>query len=92
MIKFYIERIAENGNKEDSMKYSEWLNFWLENYIKPSVKQKTYLRYKEIVEKQIGEQFDVYGLNELTPMLFQQFVTELLTSGNAKTGGGLSGI
>lgn len=72
------------------MKYSEWLNFWLENYIKPSVKQKTYLRYKEIVEKQIGEQFDVYGLNELTPMLFQQFVTELLTSGNAKTGGGLS--
>ena len=35
------------------MKYSEWLNFWLENYIKPSVKQKTYLRYKEIAQKQI---------------------------------------
>ena len=72
------------------MKYSEWLNFWLENYIKPSVKQKTYLRYKEIVQKQIGVRFDAYALDNLTPMIFQQFVTELLTSGNSKTGNGLS--
>ena len=72
------------------MKYSEWLNFWLENYIKPSVKQKTYLRYKEIAQKQIEKRFDAYALDELTPMIFQQFVTELLTSGNAKTGDGLS--
>lgn len=72
------------------MKYSEWLIFWLENYIKPSVKQKTYLRYKEIVQKQIGARFDTCALDELTPMIFQQFVTELLTSGNTKTGYGLS--
>lgn len=72
------------------MKYSEWLNIWLENYIKPSVKQKTYIRYKEIIEKQIGARFDTYALDELTPMVFQQFVTELLTSGNVKTGAGLS--
>lgn len=72
------------------MKYSEWLNIWLENYVKPSTKQKTYLRYKEIVQKQLGKRFDLYELNELTPILLQQFVTELLTSGNTKTGAGLS--
>ena len=72
------------------MKYSEWLNIWLENYVKPSTKQKTYLRYKEIVHKQIGKRFDLYELNELTPIVIQRFITELLTSGNTKTGAGLS--
>ncbi len=72
------------------MVYSEWLNFWLDNYIKSSLKQKTYLCYLEIVQKHIGVRFDAYVIDELTPMIFQQFVAELLTSGNLKTGNGLS--
>ena len=28
------------------MKYIEWLNIWLNNYIKPSAKERTYIRYE----------------------------------------------
>ena len=31
------------------MKYSEWLNIWLENYIKPSSKERTYIRYGQLI-------------------------------------------
>ncbi len=72
------------------MNYKEWLNIWLENYAGPSVKPKTYLRYKEIVCNQICPRLEEYELDELSPMLLQRFVTDLLTSGNKKNGGGLA--
>lgn len=72
------------------MKYTQWLNIWLENYMKPSVKPKTYLRYSEIVNKQLALNFEKYDMNELTPIIFQKFITDLLTSGNKRTGEGLS--
>ena len=31
------------------MKYKDWIKEWLENYVKPSLKQRTYIRYSEIV-------------------------------------------
>lgn len=72
------------------MKYTQWLNIWLENYMKPSAKPKTYLRYSEIVNKQLALNFEKYDMNELTPIIFQKFITDLLTSGNKRTGEGLS--
>lgn len=71
------------------MKYKDWLNEWLENYVKPSSKIRTYERYQGIASHiipKLGE----YKLNELTPILLQKFTTELLESGNKKTGKGLS--
>lgn len=35
------------------MKYKKWLDVWLENYVKQSVKRRTYLRYKEIANDHI---------------------------------------
>ena len=34
------------------MKYKEWLNIWLENYVKPTAKMRTYERYSQIVKQQ----------------------------------------
>ena len=31
------------------MKYNQWLDIWLENYVKPTSKIKTYTIYKQIV-------------------------------------------
>ena len=31
------------------MLYEEWLSGWLENYVKPSVKERTYAKYADIV-------------------------------------------
>ena len=32
------------------MKVREWLPLWLENYVKPTAKEKTYIRYSEVVK------------------------------------------
>lgn len=72
------------------MQYKEWLNEWLECYVKPSSKQKTYIRYSEIVSGHIVGALGNYEMDELTPLILQRFTTELLQSGNLKTGKGLS--
>ena len=72
------------------MKYQEWLINWLNNYIQPSSKQRTYTRYSEIVNQHIIPKLGEIDLNDLTPFTLQCFVTELLNSGNLKTGKGLS--
>lgn len=72
------------------MLYKEWLSNWLENYVQPSAKQRTYTRYKEIVEQHIITQLGELELSEITPYVLQCYVTELLKSGNLKTGKGLS--
>lgn len=72
------------------MQYKEWLREWLESYVKPSSKQKTYIRYSEIVSQHIVGSLGDYEMGELTPLILQRFTTELLQSGNLKTGKGLS--
>ena len=72
------------------MKYIDWLIQWLENYIRPSVKMRTYERYKLIIEQHIKDKIGGLNLNDLSPLVLQSFITELLQSGNKKTGKGLS--
>ena len=72
------------------MKYIDWLIQWLENYIRQSVKVRTYERYKLIIEQHIKDKIGGIELNSLSPLVLQLFITELLQSGNKKTGKGLS--
>ncbi len=72
------------------MKYQEWLISWLENYIQPSSKQRTFARYSEIVNQHIIPKLGETEITELTPFALQCFVTELLNSGNLKNNKGLS--
>lgn len=72
------------------MKYIEWLNIWLNNYIKPSAKERTYIRYEQLIRTHIAPKIGDMDVNDLTPIVLQSFVTELLSSGNDKTGKGLS--
>ena len=72
------------------MKYIDWLIQWLENYIRPSVKVRTYERYKLIVEQHIKDKIGGVELSDLSPLILQPLITELLQNGNKKTGKGLS--
>ena len=72
------------------MKYKEWLNIWLNNYVKTSTKLRTYERYSQTVRVNILPILGEYELSELTPLLLQTYVTDLLTHGNNRTGMGLS--
>ncbi|MCM1130161.1 MAG: site-specific integrase [Roseburia sp.] len=72
------------------MKYKIWLNEWLENYVKVSSKIRTVERYEQIISKHISPKLGDYDLDELTPILIQKYVSELLTQGNKRTGLGLA--
>ena len=75
---------------QTNMKYIDWLNQWLENYVHPSVKIRTYERYKLIIEQHIKDNIGSRELDELSPLVLQEFITGLLRNGNCKTGKGLS--
>ena len=72
------------------MKLKEWLDIWLNKYIKYTVKLRTYDRYKYIIEKHINYCLGDKELDELSPQLLQDFVLEKVEKGNLKTGQALA--
>lgn len=72
------------------MKYKDWMKEWLENYVKASLKQRTYTRYAEIVCGHILPTLGEYNIEEITPLKLQRYTKELLQKGNQRTGKGLS--
>lgn len=72
------------------MQYKEWLDIWLENYVKPTHKIRTSDLYRQIVEKKIVPYLGDYDLDELTPITIQRYITEMSEKGNTRTGKGLS--
>ena len=57
------------------MKYIEWLNIWFNNYIKPSAKERTYIRYEQLMRTHIAPKIGDKDINDLTPIVLQSFVT-----------------
>lgn len=72
------------------MKYKIWLKEWIENYVKISAKVRTIERYEQIIDDHIIPKLGDLELEELSPILIQKYVTELLTRGNKRTGLGLA--
>ncbi len=72
------------------MKLHEWLDAWINKYAKLSIKQRTYLQYKESIEKHINPILGDYELTNLSANVLQEFVIQKLETGNLKTGKGLS--
>ena len=72
------------------MKTTDWFGEWLAHYVKPASKQKTYRRYEEIVAQHILPKFGTMELEDLTPLVLQRYISELLECGNLRTGVGLS--
>ena len=63
------------------MKYKDWLDVWFANYIEPSSKTKTCERYSEIIEKHLKVKLGEYELEELSPIVIQKYITELIENG-----------
>ena len=72
------------------MKYKDWICEWLDDYVKPTVKEKTYLNYSVMLRTHILPAIGELELDELTLPVLQSFVFNMSDHGNAKTGGGLS--
>lgn len=63
---------------------------WLEDYVKPTVKEKTYLNYSVMLRTHILPAIGELELEELTLPVLQSFVFNMSDHGNLKTGYGLS--
>lgn len=72
------------------MIYKDWLNEWLNNYIKPTCKIRTFERYSQLIDKHITGVIGNYDLNDLMPSVIQKFISNLLINGNLRTKQGLS--
>ena len=59
------------------MKYIDWLIQWLNHYMKPTVKQRTFEHYEDIVHRQIVPRLGDYDLETLLPSVLQEFTAEL---------------
>ena len=74
----YIFEFCSRCAGGESMKYIDWLFQWLENYVRLSVKTRTYERYKLIVEQHISQEIGDVALDCLSPLIMQRFITGLL--------------
>lgn len=59
------------------MKYTDWLTQWLDAYVRPTVKQRTFEQYEDIARRQIAPHLGGYELDALRPALLQAFTAGL---------------
>ena len=56
--------------------FSEWLDYWLNEFVKPKVKPKTFDDYEYIVRVHIKPKLGDYQLREITPELLLMFYND----------------
>ncbi len=69
---------------------SEWLLYWLANYVEPVAKPSGYLHYADNCNKHIIPVIGDIQLGNITPVVLQRFFNEKARSGNLRTGAPLS--
>lgn len=71
------------------MDFKTWSEIWLKDYAFITLKQKTRESYAAIINR-INKKFGDFKLCDLTLSVLQSYVSELMSTGNVKTGGGLA--
>ena len=65
-------------NNFQSVTVSEWLPFCLETYMRPTLKQSTYLSYESYIRVHLNPALGNIQLKELTPRILQQYYNTVL--------------
>ncbi len=65
------------------MVYKNWSSEWLNCYVKPQVKERTYAKYCHLMNRHILPELGDYHLDELSTRVLQQFVNKLRDDGFA---------
>lgn len=63
------------------MYYHEWLNEWLSSFVRPAVKERTYKKYFQEIQRYILPSIGKLKIEDLSARILQQFVTELSNGG-----------
>lgn len=74
-----------------NVKFTDWLQTWLETYAKPTVRLSTYGSYHTYIHKHVIPHFPKTTLKDLKPEQLQKFLNSKLLGGRLDDkGGGLS--
>lgn len=65
------------------MNYGEWLEEWLNCFVKPATKERTLARYGQQVNKYIRPRLGAFDMDELSPIELQKFALSLSKEGLA---------
>lgn len=86
--KAWIQEI-ENGILPNAHKITvaEWINIWLEDYIKPNVRIKSYLKYESSLRCNIKPHIGNLPLKNITTLAVQRLFTQLQQTGGVKKTG-----
>lgn len=79
----------EVKNIKDKEKYEYWLDEWLRTK-RLSVKESTYIRYRNTIENHIKPELGKYPISKISTSLMEQFVSHKLQDGRKDRNGGLS--
>jgi integrase len=63
--------------KENNISYSDYLDYWLENYCKTNLRYNTIQSYTTIVKKYLKPNLGIYRLSSLTSVKLNSFIVEL---------------
>lgn len=80
---------TEVNNSKDKEKYEYWLDEWLKTK-RLSVKESTYIRYRNTIQNHIKPELGKYPLCKISTSLMEQFVSHKLQGGRKDGNGGLS--
>ena len=67
------------------MEYQKWLCEWLETFIKPMMKKRTYIKYRWMVESSIKPNLGQYEIDDLNNIVLQKYVSSLVNKYSANT-------
>lgn len=67
------------------MSYSDYLDYWFDNYVKTSCKYNTQTAYITIIENHLKPALGMFKLKALSPMQIQEYVNQKFTTGLKKT-------
>lgn len=60
--------------KPSEMSVSDYLDLWLEKYVKQELKDSSYISYKKVIENHIKPILGKYALNTISPSIIQDFI------------------
>lgn len=64
--------------KECKMSYSDYLDYWLDNYCKTNLKYSTIQAYTTLINKYIKPKLGMYRLSSITSVRLNMFISELV--------------
>jgi integrase len=85
-VKEYIEKLAyeiKTGKKptQNNLTLAKFFEYWIQNYVEPSLKRTTLRGYRETVKNHINPYMGTMKLKDLTPLHIEQLYNKLRAKG-----------